>query len=61
MSRPAWATQATISSVRASDSPAVDWASQIRTSTVPKAKCGRIDHQTCVNSTIERVRIRKAT
>ena len=28
----------------------------MRTSTVPKLKCGRTDHQTCVNSTIELVR-----
>jgi len=44
----------------ASDSCAVACASQILTSTVPKLKCGRTDHQTCVNSTIERVAIRNS-
>ncbi len=29
------------------------WASQMRTSTVPCRRCGRIDHHTCVASTIE--------
>ena len=32
------------------------WASQTRTSTVPKAWCGRTDHHSWVNSTIEPVR-----
>ena len=59
-SRTACAMQATISEASASDSCAVACASQIRTSTVPKLKCGRTDHHTCVNSTIERVRIRKS-
>ena len=36
-------------------------ASQIRTSTVPNAKWGRIDHHTCVYSTIERVSTRNWT
>ena len=40
----------------ASDSAAVPCASQMRTSTVPKVRCGRTDHQTCVYSTIESVR-----
>ena len=52
----AWATQATISAASASDSWAVVWASQMRTSTVPKSWCGRTDHHSCVNSTIESVR-----
>ena len=52
-SRAAWAMQATISAASASDSCAVACTSQMRTSTVPKLKCGRTDHQTCVNSTIE--------
>ena len=43
-----------------SDSAAVGWASQIRTSTVPNAKCGRTDHQTWVYSTIDRVCTRKS-
>src|ERR1700745_543258 len=43
-----------------SDSEAVICASQIRTSTVPNAKCGRIDHHTCVYSTIEWVLTRKS-
>ena len=52
--------QATISAASASDSSAVLCASQMRTSTVPKLKCGRTDHQTWVNSTIERVRTRNS-
>ncbi len=52
-SRVACAMQATISEASASDSCAVACTSQMRTSTVPKLKCGRTDHQTCVNSTIE--------
>ena len=40
----------------ASDSASVAWTSQMRTSTVPKEKWGRTDHQTCVYSTIEPVR-----
>ena len=55
MSRAAWAMQATISPASASDSVAVVCASQIRTSTVPNARWGRTDHQTCVYSTIDRV------
>ena len=51
---------ATIRAASASDSPAVAWASQMRTSTVPKLKCGRTDHHTCVNSTIEPVRWRNS-
>ena len=46
-----------ISAARASDSAAVAWTSQMRTSTVPNEKWGRTDHQTCVNSMIERVAI----
>ena len=46
-----------MSAARPSDSAAVTWASQMRTSTVPNEACGRIDHQTCVYSTIERVAI----
>ena len=52
-SRAACATQATISALSASDSAAVVCASQMRTSTVPKERCGRIDHHTCVYSMIE--------
>ena len=48
-----------ISAASASLSAAVGCASQIRTSTVPKLKCGRIDHQTCVYSTIEPVRMQQ--
>ena len=59
-SRVACAMQATINAARASDSCAVACASQMRTSTVPKLKCGLTDHQTCVNSTIERVRRRNS-
>jgi hypothetical protein len=33
----------------------------MRTSTVPNDRCGRIDHHTCVYSTIEFVRMRKST
>ena len=51
---------ATIRPASASDSCAVACASQMRTSTVPKLKCGRTDHHTCVNSTIERTRIRNS-
>ncbi len=54
-SRTACAMHATISAASASDSCAVAWASQMRTSTVPKLKCGLTDHQTWVNSTIELV------
>jgi hypothetical protein len=53
--------QATSSAASASDSAAVLCASQMRTSTVPNAKCGRTDHQTWVYSTIEFVWIRKST
>ena len=49
-------TQATISAASPSASAAVIWASQMRTSTVPKSWCGRTDHHSCVNSTIEPVR-----
>src|SRR5439155_1015430 len=59
-SRTACAMQAAISEASASDSGAVACTSQMRTSTVPKLKCGRTDHQTWVNSTIERVRIRNS-
>ena len=52
-SRAACAMHATISDASASDSGAVACTSQIRTSTVPKLKCGRTDHHTWVNSTIE--------
>ena len=51
---------ATIRPASASDSSALDCASQMRTSTVPKLKCGRTDHHTWVNSTIERVRSRNS-
>ena len=61
ISRAAWATQATISSARPSDSGPVVWASQMRTSTVPKLWCGRTDHQSWVNSTIEPVRTSRST
>src|SRR5437660_4738395 len=61
MSRAACATHATISAASASDSPAVTCESQIRTSTVPNEKWGRIDHHTWVYSTIESVRHRKST
>ena len=60
MSRAACAMQPAISPASASDSPAVACTSQIRTSTVPKLKCGRTDHQTWVNSTIEFVRTRNS-
>ena len=50
-------TQATVSAASASDSCAVAWASLIRTSTVPNARCGRTDHQTWVLSMIEFVAI----
>ena len=60
-SRIAAATQATISRASASDSVAVIWASQMRTSTVPKSWCGRTDHHSCVNSTIEPVRTSRST
>src|SRR4051794_10463970 len=59
-SRAACATHATIRPASASASWAVDCASQMRTSTVPKLKCGRIDHQTCVYSTIDSVLTRKS-
>ena len=58
---PPAARSATISAARPSDSAAVICASQIRTSTVPKAWCGRTDHQSCVNSTIEPVRTSRST
>ena len=46
----------TISSASPSASGPVVWASQMRTSTVPKLWCGRTDHHSWVNSTIELVR-----
>ena len=45
-----------MSADRPSASAAVACASQMRTSTVPKEKCGRTDHHTWVSSTIEPVR-----
>ena len=60
MSRSACATEATISDPSASASAAVVCASQMRTSTVPKDRCGRIDHHTCVYSWIESVRMRSS-
>jgi len=60
MSRSACATEATINPLSASDSAAVLCASQMRTSTVPNDRCGRIDHHTCVYSMIDSVRIRKS-
>ena len=54
-------TQATISAARPSDSGPVICASQILTSTVPNSWCGRTDHQSCVNSTIELVRTSSST
>ena len=61
ISRSACATHATISSASASASAAVVWASQMRTSTVPNEWCGRTDHQSWVNSTIEPVRTSRST
>ena len=57
----AWATQATISPASAVDSSAPDWASQMRTSTVPKEWCGRTLHHSWVCSTIELVRTSRST
>ncbi len=48
--------QAAISPASASDSSPRVWASQIRTSTVPKRWCGRTLHQSWVDSTTEPVR-----
>src|SRR3712207_7635876 len=44
----AWATQATVRASSALASSALDWASQMRTSTVPKAWCGRTLHHSWV-------------
>ena len=60
-SRAAWSTAAVTSAASASDSCALTWASQMRTSTVPNAWCGRTDHHSWVNSTIEPVRISRST
>ena len=57
----AWATQATISPASAVESSAVVWASQIRTSTVPKEWCGRTLHHSWVCSTIDLVRTSRST
>src|SRR5205807_501621 len=59
--RAACATHATISAASASDSEAVTWESQMRTSTVPNEKCGRIDHHTWVYSTIDPVCVSRLT
>jgi hypothetical protein len=53
--------QATSSASSAVDSGALDWASQIRSSTVPNVWCGLTLHQIWVCSTIEPVRTRKST
>ena len=55
------ARRPTISAASASDSAPVVWASQMRTSTVPKSWCGRTDHHSWVNSTIEPVRTSRST
>src|SRR3954471_20830913 len=57
----ACATHATAKPAMAVDSSAVDCASQIRTSTVPKEWCGRMLHHSCVDSTTDPVRTRKST
>ncbi len=53
--------QADISASSAVDSAALDWASQMRSSTVPNEWCGRMLHQIWVCSTIEPVCTRKST
>ena len=57
----AWATQAVISPASAVEASALDWASQMRTSTVPKAWWGRTLHHSWVCSTIEPVRTSRPT
>ena len=54
-------TQPTISAASPSASAPVVWASQTRTSTVPKLWCGRTDHHSWVNSMIELVRTSMST
>jgi hypothetical protein len=53
--------QATARPASAVESSALVCASQILSSTVPNAWCGRTLHQSCVCSTIERVRTSRST